>query len=114
MDFSPTVPFKKLKNTKAWKLTSEYVRKRANGICYTCGQRYPFEKLVAGHFIEKLGAAAIYFDLRGLRAQCGWNCNRQRHGAKEVYTLKLIDEIGRDEIEDLRRLARHPEDMDEE
>lgn len=103
-----TIPFKKLKNTKAWKLTSELVRKKSGGICYTCGQRFPLEKLVAGHFIEKIGNAATYFDLDNLRAQCSWNCNRQRHGAKDIYALKLIKELGPDIIEKLHRRAGKP------
>ena|SRR3990167_5560465 len=103
-----TVPFKKLKNTKAWKLTSELVRKKSGGVCFTCGQIFPYEKLVAGHFIEKIGNAATYFDLSNLRPQCRWNCNRMRHGAKDIYALKLIKELGPDIIEKLHRWAGKP------
>lgn len=77
------------------------VRLCSKGICYTCEKKHPFEKLVAGHFREKIGGSATYFDLDNLRAQCQWYCNRQRHGAKEIYSLKLIDEIGRKRVNDL-------------
>ena len=87
------VPFKKLKNTKAWLLTSEYVRRKSKGICYTCGRRVEFKKLCAGHFREKIGNAGTYFDLDGLRAQCFY-CNRRLHGAKDIYARKLLKEIG--------------------
>lgn len=109
-DLSPIVPFKKLPNTKAWKLTSEYVRKVSGGTCYTCGKRYPYSKLVAGHFIEKIGSGAIYFDLRGLRAQCNFNCNRMAHGNKAIYAAKLIEEYqdGGQTILDLRKLCYKP------
>ena len=98
------IPFKKLASSKAWKLTSELVRKQSKGICYTCGKFFPFEKLSAGHFIEKIGNAAIYFDLNGLRAQC-YRCNRKLHGAKDIYVLKLLKEIVQEGIEMLRRKA---------
>jgi 5-methylcytosine-specific restriction endonuclease McrA len=100
------VPFTKLPATKAWKLTSEYVRRIANGICYTCNRKVGYEKLVAGHFIEKRGGAATYFDLDNLRAQCGWYCNRMQHGAKTDYTLKLIAEIGMDRVVALKKKAQ--------
>lgn len=102
---SSIVPFKKLSNTKAWKLTSELVRKQSNGICYTCNGFFPFEKLVAGHFIEKIGNAATYFDLDNLRAQCMWNCNRMRHGQKDIYALKLEKEKGYGIIQELHKRA---------
>src|SRR5262245_46768540 len=88
------VPFTKLPNTKAWKLTSELVRLQSKGVCYTCGRKYPLNKLVAGHFREKRGNAAVYFDLDNFRAECGWSCNRMMHGAKDIYAMKLIKEKG--------------------
>ena len=106
VDISPIIPFKKLKNTKAWKLTSEYVRKSSGGKCYTCGKKYPLAKLVAGHFIEKIGGAAVYFDLRNLRAQCGWNCNRMKHGNKEIYAMKLVKERGPNILQELHKKAQ--------
>ena len=86
-----TVPPSKLTNTKAWKLTSLYVRKKADGICYTCERKIEFKRLSAGHFREKRGNAGIFFDLRGLRAQC-YYCNRRLHGAKDIYAMKLEKE----------------------
>jgi len=100
-----TVPFKKLKSTKAWKLTSELVRKLAKGRCYTCGRIVPFSKLVAGHAIEKIGKAGIYFDLDCLRGQCQY-CNRRLHGNYAVYTLKLIKEIGEERVRRMHKRAR--------
>lgn len=102
------VPFKKLKNTKAWKLTSRLVRLKAKGMCFTCGARVLFEKMVAGHFREKMGNAAIYFDLDNLRGQCGWFCNRNQHGAKDIYAKKLINEIGMERFEKLFKKSVKP------
>lgn len=103
---SPVVPFQKLPKTKAWKLTSELVRLRAKGKCYTCGGKFPLNKLVAGHFIEKRGNAATYFDLDNLRPQCSWNCNRMKHGAKDIYAHRLIEELGAEIIAILHKRAR--------
>ncbi len=122
-DLYQIVPFKKFPNTKAWKLTSEYVRRKSRtyradwlkgvkppegtGICYTCYALMPLNKLVAGHFREKRGNASIYFDLRGIRAQC-YRCNRILHGNYGVFMLRLLDEIGRKEIDDLIKKSQKP------
>lgn len=105
MDISPIVYFKQLKNTKAWKVTSLYVRTESKGRCYTCNKVYPIEKLHAGHLIEKLGAAAIYFDLDGIRGQC-YRCNRQLHGNKDIFGQKLRKEIGEERVNNLYKKSR--------
>jgi hypothetical protein len=106
-DISPIVYPKQLPNTKAWKNTSIYVRLTAYGKCYTCGAMVPFKKLHAGHLIEKLGCAAIYFELDGIRGQC-YRCNRLLHGNKAIFTLKLIDEIGEERVRELHKMASKP------
>jgi hypothetical protein len=97
------IPFEKLPGTKAWKTTSELVRKKANGICYTC--KHKCDKLHAGHFREKRGSANIYFELDGLRGQC-YRCNRILHGNYGAFILNLIDEIGRERVDILNRKAQ--------
>ena len=104
-DISPIVFFQKLKSTKAWKLTSLYVRTESKGKCYTCGTVYPIKKNHAGHLIEKLGAAAIYFDLDGIRNQC-YRCNRLLHGDKDVFGQKLRKEIGEERVNVLYKKSR--------
>lgn len=103
------VPFEKLASTKAWKKTSEFVRKQAilpfvHGPeepyveCYTCGSVIPYKESNAGHAMEKIGHAAIYFDRCGIKCQC-FRCNRKLHGNYGVFTYKLIKEIGQKEYE---------------
>lgn len=99
------VPFKKLKNTNAWRLTSKLVRLKSGGKCYTCGREVPFKKMHAGHFIEKIGHANIYFELRGLKGQCFF-CNRKLHGNKAIFALNLIKEYGESILEELIKLSR--------
>jgi len=97
------VPFAKLPSSRAWKLTSEYVRKSSGGIGYTCNGRFPLEKLSAGHFIEKRGNANTYFDLQNLRAQCTWNCNRKAGGRKVGEKIKELRIGGRSTQEELHK-----------
>ncbi len=102
------IPFEKLKSSKAWKVTSLLVRMLSGGVCYTCGKKYPIEKLVAGHFREKRGNAGTYFDLDNLRAQCGWFCNRQKHGMKDEYARKLVKELGPEILNELFKRSNKP------
>ena len=108
------VPFKKLASTLAWKLTSQYVRLKVcnltdsdekYGECYTCEKVFPFKKLYAGHLIEKIGHAAIYFDLDGIRAQC-YKCNRMLSGDKDNFGQKLRKEIGEERVNNLYKKSR--------
>lgn len=96
------VPFKKLPSTKAWKVTSRFVRVKSKGICYTCGNKFPIEELNCGHFREKIGNAGNYFDLRNLRAQC-YRCNRKLSGNKDVFARGLVHEYGPKILDDLFR-----------
>jgi hypothetical protein len=61
-----------------------------------------YKKMHAGHFNEKLGNAAIYFDLDGLRGQC-YRCNRLLHGNKDVFAANLIKESGPEVILSLQK-----------
>lgn len=112
------IPFERLKTSSAWKLTSELVRRKAlvnpqekdkkKWICkcYTCGRLIPYEKACAGHAREKRGGSAIYFDYKdGIRCQCNY-CNRRLHGNYGVFTIKLLDEIGRERIDAYNRKAQ--------
>lgn len=98
------IPFKKLPSSKAWKFTSQYVRLKGDGFCYTCGKKYGYEKLVAGHFREKIGGSSTYFDLRNLRSQC-YYCNVKLHGNKQEYSRKLVNEYGKDILNELALLG---------
>lgn len=99
-----TVPFEKLKNTKAWKITSQLVRLLADGKCYTCDHPVPFKKMVAGHGVEKRGHAGIYFDLDCIRGQCSY-CNRRKHGNHSEFARRLIEEIGAERFKEMHKRA---------
>ena len=88
---------------KAWKLCSEYVRRKSadgggNVRCYTCPTVSHWKKMHAGHLIPGRGHS-ILFDLRGLRPQC-YVCNIHRQGQSVAFLIHLEQEIG---VEDARR-----------
>lgn len=91
----PTI--KSLKN-KAWKLCSEYVRRRdadEGGFvgCFTCGAPLHWKnEAQAGHAIGGRHNAVL-LDLELLRAQCV-SCNVFRRGNYQIFITKLIRENG--------------------
>ena len=96
---------------KLWKLTSEYVRKKASNSqdgtakCVTCGAVRPYKELQAGHFIPKALGTAIYFDLRNIHPQC-YRCNINLGSNGPEYFRYMQDTYGDGVIDDLRRLSR--------
>ena len=98
-----------LKN-KAWKLVSEYVRRKeadAGGFvgCYTCGAPLHWKlEAQAGHAIPGRHNAVLY-DLEIIRPQC-YRCNCAMGGRYEVFVAKLIRENGLDWFEEKLVKAR--------
>lgn len=87
---------KALKN-RAWKLLSEYVRRKgadAGGTerCYTCGHLAHWKELQAGHAIGGRHNAVL-LDEDIVRPQCV-RCNVFQRGAYPVFTARLIRENG--------------------
>jgi len=106
---------KKITKKTVWKLMSEYIRLRdclkttgtlTRGHCYTCGKSFSFKELQAGHVIDGRCGTMI-FDERGLRAQC-MGCNVFKHGNKEEFIPKFIEEVGNEIFEELKREKRIP------
>lgn len=91
----PTI--KSLKN-KAWKLVSEYVRRRhadKGGFtsCYTCGAPIHWKlEAQAGHAIPGRHSAVL-LDADICRAQCR-RCNVFMRGRYEIFATNLIRENG--------------------
>ena len=84
--------------SKVWKLLSELVRRKSKG-CYTCGKWYEWKLLDAGHFRHGKWKAT-YLDERNVRGQCV-ACNKWRSGNLGIYGVKLVKEIGQDEVDEL-------------
>ena len=88
---------KNLKN-KAWKLVSEYVRRKdadEGGFvgCYTCGAPLHYKlEAQAGHAIPGRHGAVL-MDIDIIRPQCR-RCNVFMGGRYEIFAAKLIRENG--------------------
>jgi len=95
-----------------WKLFSMYIRKRdclkttgcsSWGLCITCGKRYHFKLLQAGHFIAGRNNS-ILFNEEATHAQC-YNCNINLRGNTLIYRKKIIDLYGEGYDETLEQIG---------
>lgn len=79
----------------AWTLFSKSVRMEGadeNGMtyCYTCGKRFHWKELQAGHFHH----GRLDFDRRNIKKQCP-RCNKWLSGNLAIYGTKLSEELGK-------------------
>ncbi len=97
---------------KVWELFSVYIRKRdclettgcaSFGLCVTCGKRYHFKLLQAGHFIPGRHNANLFSE-KGTHAQC-YNCNINLRGNTLEYRRQIIQMYGEDADEALEHNA---------
>ena len=99
----------KIKNKILWPIFSRFTRlrdcvrttgTRAWALCISCGRRYHFKCLQAGHFIPGRRNANLFHE-KGCHAQC-YNCNITLKGNTLEYgdALKLL--YGDNIIEELR------------
>lgn len=100
---------------KAWKLQSEYVRKRDTGFngygrCCTCGKAIEYKQAHAGHYHH----GYLDFIEENTNLQCA-GCNTYRGGELGKYSLFLIRKYGGVEIlERLEtQLAEHKRKYDQ-
>lgn len=109
---------KKQKKTKKQKLKdaadevfSEYIRLkyadwRGYVACFTCDKVLFWKKdgMQNGHFISR-GNNTLRFSEKNCRPQC-LSCNVFKKGNYIEYTLRLISEIGEDEVQKLREQGK--------
>jgi len=116
-------PSKTTLKRKAWSTFSAFIRTRDCirttgcpdwGLCITCGKRYHFKLLQAGHFIPGRHNANLFSE-KGTHAQC-YNCNINLHGNTLEYRRKIIelygdgyDEVLEQEDGEIKKFA--PEDL---
>lgn len=105
-------PLQKAKD-KAWKQFSRFIRLRDclattgdidYGICITCGLRFHFKELQAGHFVPGRGNAVL-FDEDITHAQCQ-KCNVWLYGNLIEYYPKMLKLYGEERVEQMKAL-RH-------
>jgi len=88
---------------KADQVFSLYIRRRDNGVCFTCGKRGKIEEMQCGHYESRRHNATRY-DERNCNCQCV-GCNCFRNGNMTVYALKLQEKYGEGILQDLRKKA---------
>ncbi|HQB85334.1 MAG TPA: recombination protein NinG [Candidatus Pacearchaeota archaeon] len=98
--------------TKLWPIFSEFIRKRDDYICVTCGaigelsskyKGYGAKIIQAGHYFPKSAYSGIYYDERNVHAQCAYcNMNMEDPKVKDAYTKFMIENYGVEAIEILK------------
>ena len=73
-------------------------------ICYTCDTIIPLDKAQVSHFISRTHHS-LRWEPRNVRLCCA-RCNIWLNGNLTEFTLRLIDECGRAEVEWLRQEGR--------
>ena len=77
------------------------------GYCTCCctGERYPYKEIDAGHFISAT-KQATRFDSRNVHPQSKHSNNHKLgDDAKIQYTMFMVENYGRETVEDLQRLS---------
>ena len=101
---------------KAWKQFSLWIRLsnaiieptvlEPCNICYTCGKIKSYKEMNAGHGIGGRNNAVL-FDERIVKPQCV-GCNIWGRGQYQVFTRKLIAELGLDVYDEI---VKHSSDV---
>lgn len=87
---------------KCWTVFSEWVRRKnadSNGTveCYTCRGKYFWREVDAGHFVPgRTGSVLLHPDI--VKPQCK-RCNIFLRGNYHAYTLRMIDDYGREQVD---------------
>ncbi len=87
---------------KAWKLQSEYIRRKEGGICFTCTDTRPWKEQQAGHYIH---GDRMDFVFLNIHCQCV-RCNKWLSGNSGIYAEKMIVRYGLDTVTHLREIDR--------
>lgn len=108
---------KKTLKAKAWKIFSEYIRRKASDYrglcaCVTCGKEDHWKNMQAGHAVGGR-TNAILFREDVVHVQCP-GCNVFKHGNYNRYSLFMIDKYGRDHFEYLLSLKNKPMKLTEQ
>jgi hypothetical protein len=104
---------RKIKKPTVWSNFSKYIRLRDclattgttdYGTCVTCGRRFHYKKLQAGHAIGGR-SNSILFDEELVNAQC-YMCNMYGNGRGAEYSVWFIKKYGIEKWEEKIRIAR--------
>lgn len=73
---------------------------RGNQVCFTCGISKPWQELQCGHYVSRMHHS-LRWDERNCNPQC-CSCNVFKHGAMDVYAIKLQAKYGDQILVDLQ------------
>ena len=93
---------------RVWSEFSKVVRMAdadENGYCtcFTCGCRKHYKEMQCGHMVAGR-TNSILFD-ESCRVQC-YACNCCKNGNQGIFVLKMVDEMGRDYVDDVFRRSK--------
>jgi hypothetical protein len=88
---------------EAWKLMSEFVRRRDKGVCCTCGDKRSWKEQNAGHFIH----GKLDFEFLNVHCQCV-RCNKWLHGNLCYYGGFIVKTYGAKKLLTLLETGRKP------
>ena len=97
------VPISKLKK-KLDKVFSMFIRKRDDGVCFTCGVKKPIAEMQNGHFCSRRYLATRW-DERNCNTQCV-SCNVFLKGNMDIYAHNLMGKYGSSIVEELVKESR--------
>lgn len=89
-------------------LFSQYIRhkfsKHGMCLCYTCDKILPIKQIQNGHFISRQYLATRW-EVDNCRPQC-FGCNVYGHGKFLDFEERLVKEVGKNKVEEMKR-RRH-------
>ncbi len=86
---------------KADKTFSEWIRKRDNYVCFTCGKKGDKSSMQNGHYISRSINILRYSELN-CHCQC-IGCNVFQHGNIPEYAIRLQQKYGEDILQTLHK-----------
>lgn len=97
-------PNQLLLRKKADAIFSRYIRQRDKGVCFTCGLVKHWKEMQNGHFIPRQ-YLATRFSEDNCACQC-YACNMLFNGQPSVFSIKLREIYGEDQIHKLEAKRR--------
>lgn len=88
------------------KWCSEYIRRRDEGVCFTCGKQKPWKEMQCGHFVSRVYGNLRYYE-KNLNCQC-YSCNIMKNGNMDEYAVRLQRKYGTDILEELNNAKMMP------
>ena len=82
----------------------KYSDDNGNVVCYTCGKIGVVKTMQCGHFVSRQYLATRW-DEDNVRVQC-WGCNGFGNGRLLDFEEKLVKELSKDKVEELK-MKRH-------